>query len=88
MYHGRPCQLRLRCENRLSGVVIDRFGQDVSLIPDGDGHFTATLDVVASPPLWGWLFGLGAGVEVLSPDWAAAEFTARLREVAAVYNLP
>ena len=88
MYRGRPCQLRLRCENRLAGVVFDRFGQDVSLIPDGDGHFTTTLDVVVSPPLWGWLFGLGAGVEVLSPDWAVDEFAARLREVAAVYNLP
>ena len=88
MYRGRPCQLRLRCENRLAGVVIDRFGLDVSLIPDGDGHFTATLDVVVSPPLWGWLFGLGAGVEVLSPDWAVDEFTAKLQEVAAAYKLP
>ena len=88
MYRGRPCQLRLRCENRLAGVVIDRFGQDISLIPDGEGHFTAALDVVVSPPLWGWLFGLGAGVEVLSPDWAVEEFTARLRETAAVYHLP
>ena len=87
MYRGRPCQLRLRCENRLAGVVIDRFGQDVSLISDGDGRFTVTLDVVVSPPLWGWLFGLGAGVVVLSPDWAVDEFTSRLRETAAVYNL-
>ena len=61
MYAGRPCPLRLRCENRLAGVVIDRFGLEVSLVPDGEGHFTATVDVVASPPLWGWLFGLGPG---------------------------
>ena len=86
MYSGRPCQLRLRCENRLAGVVIDRFGLDVFLIPDGEEHFTATLDVVVSPPLWGWLFGLGAGVEVTSPDWAVDEFKARLQELAAMYN--
>lgn len=86
MYAGRPCPLRLRCENRLAGVVIDRFGLEVSLVPDGEGHFTATVDVVASPPLWGWLFGLGPGVEVLSPDWAVEEFTRQLQAVWAAYN--
>lgn len=86
MFSGRDCKLRLRCEDRLAGVVIDRFGLDVSLVPDGEGHFTVTLDVVASPPLWGWLFGLGTGVEVLAPDWAVAEFTNRLKAVAAAYN--
>ena len=86
MYAGRPCPLRLRCENRLAGVVIDRFGLEVSLVPDGEGHFTATVDVVASPPLWGWLFGLGPGVEVLSPDWAVDEFTRQLQAVWAAYN--
>ena len=86
MYAGRPCPLRLRCENRLAGVVIDRFGLEVSLVPDGEGHFTATVDVVASPPLWGWLFGLGPGVEVLEPGWAAEDFAGRLEEVAALYR--
>ena len=87
MYAGQPCRLRLRCENRLAGVVIDRFGLDVPLVPDGEEHFTAALEVVVSPPLWGWLFGLGAGVEVLDPGWAVDEFKQRLREAAAVYNL-
>lgn len=86
MYAGVPCRLKLRCENRLAGVVIDRFGLEVALIPDGEGHFTATVELVASPPLWGWLFGLGPGVEVLSPEWAVEEFAARLEEAAALYR--
>ncbi len=87
MFSGKPCQLRLRCRNQLAGVLIDRFGLDAALIPDGDGYFTVTLDVVVSPPLWGWLFGLGTGVEVLSPDWAVDEFKSRLREASDMYNL-
>lgn len=67
-------QVRLRCTSALAGVVLDRFGQDVMLVPDGEDHFTVTLDVVVSPPFWGWVFGLGDGVEVLSPDWAVDEF--------------
>jgi len=86
MFSGTPCQLKLRCENHLAGVMIDRFGLEVPLIPDGEDHFTATLELVASPPLWGWLFGLGAGVEVLSPDWAVEEFSAQLEGVAALYR--
>ena len=86
MYSGQPCRLRLRCAARLAGVVLDRFGRDVMLVPDGDDHFTVTLDVVVSPPLWGWLFGLGDGVEVLSPDWAAADFRRRLEETLKLYR--
>lgn len=86
MFSGRQGQVRLRCAGRLAGVVLDRFGQDIMLAPDGDDHFTVTLDVVVSPPFWGWLFGLGDGVEVLSPDWAVEEFKERLRRVAAQYE--
>ena len=86
MFSGTPCRLKLRCEDRMAGVVIDRFGLDVSLIPDGEGYFTASVDLVASPPLWGWLFGLGTGVEVLGPDWAVEEFRSRLEEAAARYR--
>lgn len=86
MYSGQPCRLRLRCAARLAGVLLDRFGRDVMLVPDGDDHFTVTLDVVVSPPLWGWLFGLGDGVEVLSPDWAADSFRQQLEAALARYS--
>ena len=86
MFSGRQGQVRLRCTSALAGVVLDRFGQDVMLVPDGEDYFTVTLDVVVSPPFWGWVFGLGDGVEVLSPDWAVDEFRRRLGQVAALYS--
>ena len=86
MFSGRQGQVRLRCTSAWAGVVLDRFGQDVMLVPDGEDHFTVTLDVVVSPPFWGWVFGLGDGVEVLSPDWAVDEFRRRLGQVAALYS--
>ena len=86
MFSGRQGQVRLRCTSALAGVVLDRFGQDVMLVPDGEDHFTVTLDVVVSPPFWGWVFGLGDGVEVLSPDWAVDEFRRRLGQGAALYS--
>lgn len=86
MYAGRPCQLRLRCAAALAGVFLDRFGQDIMLVPQDEGHFTVTLDLVVSPPFWGWLFGLGDQVEVLSPAWAVEEFRQRLEQVARLYD--
>ena len=86
MYAGRDCRLTLRCDAALAGVVLDRFGQDISLIPDGTDHFTVSLELVISPPFWGWLFGLGSGVQVLSPQWAADEFHRRLEGLLAQYQ--
>lgn len=86
MYAGRECRLTLRCAAALAGVVLDRFGQELSLIPDGPEHFTVSLDLVVSPPFWGWLFGLGEGVEVLSPRWAAEEFRRRLEALLRQYR--
>jgi len=86
MYSGRSCSLRLRCRSNLAGVVIDRFGQDVMLVPDGDEHFTVTVELVVSPPFWGWLFSLGSEVELLSPSWAVEEFRQRLDALKKVYE--
>jgi predicted DNA-binding transcriptional regulator YafY len=88
MFSGRQGVVRLRCAAHLAGVVLDRFGQDVMLVPDGAEQFTVSLNVVVSPPFWGWLFGLGDQVQVLSPDWAVAEFHQRLTQTKALYENP
>jgi len=85
MFSGREARVRLRCQNRLVGVVLDRFGQDTMLVPDGEGHFVVAVTVVVSPQFLGWLFGLGGGVELLSPQWAAEAYLERLDSVRSRY---
>ena len=70
------------CFFPLVGVVLDRFGQDVMLVPDGEEHFTVTVRAVVSPQFLGWLFGLGPGVKLLAPDWAAEAYRKQLAAVA------
>ena len=36
MFSGREGQITLRCRNSLVGVVLDRFGRDAILVPDGE----------------------------------------------------
>ncbi|MEA4912903.1 MAG: WYL domain-containing protein [Oscillospiraceae bacterium] len=66
MYGGEMTRVTLRFDAALATVAVDRFGADAALVPDGDG-FTVTTDVVASPNFYGWVFGFGGGVRILSP---------------------
>ena len=50
------------------GVVIDRFGRDVAMKPDGEEHFIARVEVAVSEQFYGWITGLGRDVEIISPD--------------------
>lgn len=55
-------------------------------MPDGEEHFTVTVPAVVSPQFLGWVFGLGDGVQILRPDWAAEELKRQLAAVAALYQ--
>ena len=67
MYSGEEASVTLRCRSHMAGVVWDRFGQDVILVPDGPGHFTLTVEAVVSPQFFGWLFGWGTGCASSGP---------------------
>ena len=62
-------------------AVLDRFGTDVKLYPDGENHFTVTVQVKAEQPFFGWLFGFGDAVQILEPEEVRLEYAERLRKV-------
>lgn len=86
MFSGREANIRLRCRNNMVNVMLDRFGMDVMLIPDGEEHFALTVDAVVSPQFYGWLFGLGSAVELTAPAWAVEEYREMLRNAAKGYE--
>ena len=49
MFTGEETIVTLEAENHMVGVIIDRFGKDISLAPVSDTHFQATVNVIASP---------------------------------------
>lgn len=68
MYGGEEQSVKLRVNNNLVGVIIDRFGTDINIIPDKDKeHFTVNVEVASSNQFLGWIIGLGDGVEIISP---------------------
>lgn len=68
MYAGKEETVRIECDNSLAGVVIDRFGKDVTMIPIDDKHFYVSVDVAVSRQFLAWVIGLGEGVKLVSPD--------------------
>ncbi|MGN1003038.1 MAG: helix-turn-helix transcriptional regulator [Oscillospiraceae bacterium] len=86
MFAGQTQPVKLRFANHLVGAVIDRFGKDVILAPDGDEHFTLSLDVVISPQFYGWVYGFGTEAEILYPESVRQEMRQIALETAKLYQ--
>ena len=68
MFGGEEADVKLRVSNRITGAVIDRFGKDIMMIPDGESHFTVRARIAVSPSFYGWLFQLSGLCEVIEPQ--------------------
>ena len=81
MFRGEERELRLRFHRHLAGAVLDRFGQDIILVPDGEEHFTFSVLVAVSPQFYGWLCGFGGEGAIVSPPDAAEDFRDYLKGI-------
>jgi len=68
MYSGEATNVKLRFHRSLINVVIDRFGRDTMLIPDGEEHFVFTVNVAVSPMFLSWVIGFGNKARILYPQ--------------------
>ena len=68
MYSGESATVKLRFHNSLVNVVLDRFGRDTMLIPDGEEHFVFTVNVAVSPMFLSWVIGFGNKARILYPQ--------------------
>lgn len=76
MFGGKEQKVKLQVDNSLAGVIIDRFGKEVMMIPADPKHFTVNVTVMVSNVFLGWLFSLGERVKILGPE----EVVAKMRE--------
>ena len=71
MFSGEETAVKLRFDRSLINVVVDRFGKDIILIPDGDDHFVFTVNVAVSPMFLSWVIGFGGKAKILYPQSVA-----------------
>ena len=71
MYSGERSSVKLRFHRSLTNVVIDRFGHDIMLIPDGEDHFTFVAEVAVSLIFLSWIIGFGEKAQIVYPQGVA-----------------
>ena len=86
MYTGEVKLVRMRFMKYLADAVIDRFGEEVMLIPDGEDAFTVTTEVAVSPQFYGWLSGFGSSAEILAPQDVREEMAKHTRSILNLYS--
>ena len=65
--NNRKYTVHLRLTRDLVGVVMDRFGSDVTITPIDKGHFIAVINVYHNALFVSWILGLGNKVKILEP---------------------
>ena len=85
MFAGKEETVSIRFPNRVIGVFMDRFGKSAAVKRDGDGFFTARVQVAVSEQFFGWLTGLGKDVIIVSPEAVAGEHRRLLQGIIDTY---
>lgn len=86
MYGGVEEWVRIKCDNSLAGVMIDRFGKDVSMTRLNEKQFVATVDVAVSRQFMAWVIGLGDGAEIIGPESVVDEMREEIKRLARQYG--
>ena len=85
MFGGREEVVTLEFENRFIGVVLDRFGKEVSVRKRDMEHFSVRVQVALSGQFYGWITGLGAGAKITAPADVVKEYYDYLNQVIGQY---
>ncbi|MEF9942529.1 MAG: WYL domain-containing protein [Lachnospiraceae bacterium] len=85
MYGGKEETVKLLMDNCFVGVVIDRFGKDVHMIPMNENQFTTTVDVAVSRPFISWVFSLGPGATIIGPESVVKQVKEEIQRLTTQY---
>ena len=86
MFGGNEQTVTLRFENRLLGVVLDRFGEDVPIRREDADTFQVRVRVAVSPQFLSWVFSFGGGARIVSPAAVADTMREQLASVMKHYT--
>ena len=87
MFGGKEQQVKLLVDNELAGVIIDRFGKDVIMIPTGDKQFTVNVSVQVSSHFLGWIMSLGPGIKLIGPDDVVEQMRKEIERLSKQYSI-
>ena len=86
MFRGKETSVKMLVNNSLAGVIIDRFGKDVMMIPEDEDYFRVNVDVHVSKQFLGWVFSLGEAVKIIGPDEVVEQMRGEARRLMEQYG--
>lgn len=86
MFGGESEVVTLLLPASMTGIIIDRFGKEVGMIPVGDQMIQVRVKAAISGQFYGWLTGLGNKVVIISPERVKKEYQIFLREILSNYQ--
>lgn len=88
MYGGDETRVTIEAKNEMVGVLIDRFGKDIPIMPAGDSdHFRTSVNVAVSNQFLGWIMAVGSDVRIVAPDPVVEKMRSEIRRLAKEYGV-
>ncbi len=87
MYGGEETNVTLRVKNELIGVMIDRFGKDILIMPVDENYFQTVVHVFLSNQFLGWILALGEGMKIIGPEKVVQSMRSELQKLAQLYQI-
>ncbi len=78
MYGGETETVKLLCHNSVINSVIDKFGENVTIIKSDEENFTASITVKVSPTFFAWIFTFSGKMKILGPSKVIEDFNKML----------
>ncbi len=86
MYGGNETRATIEAENAMVGVLIDRFGKDIIIVPIDEDHFRTVVNVAVSKQFFGWIMALGEGIKITGPDAVVDQMKAEIVRMVRQYG--
>lgn len=68
MFDGQTETVTLRFDDKLIGVVYDKFGEETKMTRLDEHTIETTVQVRIAPTFWGWIFQFGTDMDIVSPE--------------------
>lgn len=87
MFGGDSYRVQLEADVSLLGVIIERFGRDVNIVPSNNGKtILVQTYVVASDKFFGWLLSMGDKIKIKKPDELSQRMLSYLENIINQYK--
>lgn len=87
MFGGEKTKVKIAFTGEYAGVMLDRFGRDITIRPaDKSGWYETSVDVALSDQFFGWIFALGRNVRITGPDGVVKKYKDEIKAMNEYYK--